>query len=142
MKQIITCICLLFSVAMMAQSTPTPSEARKINMSKTNAKSAMTQSQLGVVDGPVANSLRKGTLGVTVQPVEGGLQIKGFDNQNSSAKAAKMQAGDIITSINSKTISNEAELIKILSSYEAGDVVTIHYMRDHRKLSKDVRVGI
>lgn len=142
MKQIITCICLLFTTAMIAQTTPTTSsEARKINMSRTNGK-AISNIAVGVTDGPAASSMTPGDFGMTVAPVEGGVEIKGFAQSNSSARAAKMKVGDVITMLNSKTISSQADLATALKSYTPGDVVTLQYTRGVRKLTKDVRIGM
>lgn len=141
MKSVITCICLLFASVMMAQNAPTSSsEARKVNMSRTNARSATPQVSVKPTDGLVENT-SKGDFGITVAPVEGGVEIKDFAYQNSTARAAKLQKGDVITGINSKTVSNQEELTTVLASYDLGDVVTVHYNRDTRTLTKDVRIG-
>lgn len=142
MKSVITCICLLFASVIMAQNAPTSSsEARKVNMSKTNAKAETAQSSVQPTDGLMTNTASVGDLGITVTPVEGGIAIKDFAYQNSTARAAKLKKGDVITAINSKTVSSQAELITILASYELGDVVTVSYNRNTRTLTKDVRLG-
>ena len=143
MKQIITCICLLLATGMMAQTTPTrSSEARKTNMSRTNARTAISKVTVGMTDGPASSAMTKGDFGINVSPVEGGVEIKEFTYVNSSAKAAKMLKGDIITKVNSKVISNQAELSAALAAYQPGEVVTVHYTRGIRNLTKDVRIGL
>lgn len=142
MKSVITCICLLFASVIMAQNAPiSSSEARKVNMSRTNAKASTPQVSVQPTDGLVANTNSKGDFGITVKPVEGGVAIKDFAYQNSTARAAKLQKGDVITAVNNKTVSSEAELVTLLASYDLGDVVTVRYNRDARTLTKDVRIG-
>ena len=142
MKQIITCICLLFTTAMMAQTTPSPSsDARKINMSKTNSRVGLSKVTIGKTDSPVITAATKGDFGINVTSVEGGVEIKEFTYDNSSARAAKMLKGDIIIAVNSKTISNQADLNAALSAYQPGDVLTVQYTRGTRNLAKDVRIG-
>jgi len=103
MKQIITCICLLFATAMVAQTTPTrSSEARKTNMSRTNARTAISKVTLGKADGPAVKAT-KGSIGVQGTAVEGGVAIEGFAKNNSMARAAKLKKGDVITAINNVT---------------------------------------
>lgn len=141
MKQIITCICLMFTTAMIAQTTPTrSSEARKTNMSKMNARTGISKVTLGSSDGPAASTM-KGNFGISAAAVDGGVEIKDFAHKNSSARAAKMKKGDIITAINSKTVDSPAKLSEILATFDLGDVVTVHYKRGTRTLSKEVRIG-
>ncbi len=142
MKSLITCVCLLFASAIMAQNAPTSSsEARKVNMSRTNAKVVTPQVSVRASDDVSTLSNAKGDLGITVMQVEGGVVIKDFAYQNSSARAAKLKKGDVITDINGKTVSNQADLTNILAAYELGDLVIVHYSRDHRALTKEVRIG-
>jgi len=138
MKYIITCLCLMMTVSMMAQSNS--NDSRKTNMSRLNGK-AMTNTQVGVTDSPAANSMKTGSLGIDVKAVEGGVSIVDYSYQNSSARAAKLQPGDIITGINSKTIANAEDLANAMKAYDLGDVVTVKYMRGKRRLVKNVRIG-
>ncbi len=140
MKHIITCICLMLVTGMMAQTTPTTT-SKTGKMSVKNARAAISKTSLGVTDGPAANSIAKGNFGVQVTPVDGGVEIKEFTYVNSTAKAAKLKTGDIITAINSKKITNQAEFKNALEAFTPGDVVVVHYNRGTRKLTKDVRVG-
>ena len=51
MKHIITCICLMFVTGLMAQTTPmSSSEARKVNMSRTNGKVTLSSSNEVMTD--------------------------------------------------------------------------------------------
>lgn len=141
MKSIITCICLLFASVMMAQNTPTSaSEARKVNMSRTNAKVSTPQVSVKSSDGLTQNTAQ-GDFGINVIQVEGGIQVKDFTYQNSTARAAKLRVGDVITGVNHETVSNQEELNTVLAKYDLGDVVTVHYSRGTRTLTKDVRIG-
>lgn len=139
MKHIITCIFALFVTGMMAQTAP--NEARTTNITRNTARPELSKVGIGVSDGPAVKTINRGSIGIDVVVVDDGVEIKEFDQSNSSARAAKMQIGDIITAINSKKITNENDIKSALASYTPGDVVTIHYTRGVRKLTKEVRIN-
>lgn len=141
MKNIITCICLLFAAGLMAQTTPSrSSQARKINMAKTNGK-VITNSSTEKMTDSVSAAAIKGDIGIETSAVDGGLVILGFTTDNSTARAAKLKEGDIITSINSKKIATVEDLENAIAAYEPGDVVTVSYTRGVRELTKEVRIN-
>jgi len=126
----------MFTTAMIAQSAS--SEAQKINRSR--AKAGINTVAIGVTDGPAA-SMTKGDFGIQMSPIEGGVMINDFSPKNSSARAAKLKKGDVITAINNQKVVSEADIKMALSSYSPGEVVTVEYTRGNRKLTKDVRIG-
>ena len=130
----------MFAAGLMAQTTPmSSSEARKINMSRINGKAALKNNNQVMTD---SNVTIKGTsyIGVNTTVVDGALVISGFAD-NSTARAAKLKVKDIITSVNSKSVTTVQELNAAIEAYEPGDVVTIGYTRGERKLTKDVRLN-
>lgn len=140
MKHIITGICLMFVTGLMAQTTPmSSSEARKVNMSRTSGKVALSNSSKVMTDSNVT-AMGKSDIGVSTSAVDGGLEILGFAD-NSTARAAKLKVGDIITAVNSKQVTTLEELTTAIAAYEPGDVVTVKYNRGTRKLTKEVRLN-
>lgn len=49
------------------------------------------------------------------------------------AKAAGMQAGDVVTAIDGNPVNNLDDLRSILSNYDAGDEVVVDYLREGQK---------
>ena len=140
MKHIITCICLMFVTGLMAQTTPmSSSEARKVNMSRTSGNVTMSSNNQVMTDSNVT-AIGKSDIGVRTSAVDGGLVILGFSD-NSTARAAKLKAGDVITAVNSKEVTTLEGLNTALAAYEPGDVVTVKYNRGTRKLTKEVRLN-
>ncbi|MDC1508966.1 PDZ domain-containing protein [Saprospiraceae bacterium] len=140
MKNIITCICLMFVTGLMAQTTPmSSSEARKVNMSRTNGKVTLS-SRNEVMTDSKGTLIGKSDMGVRVSAVDGGLVILGF-SENSTARASKLKAGDVITAVNSQLVTTLEELNTAIATYEPGDVVTIKYKSGDRNLTKDVRLN-
>ena len=141
MKHLITCICLMLASGLMAQSTPTSSsEARKVNLSKTNGKASLSNNTDKMTDSD-ENLVSKSDIGVEISAVDGGLVILGFALDNSMAKAAKLKVGDIITAINSMSVRTIDEFNSVIATHEPGDVVTVKYTRGERKLTKEVRIN-
>jgi serine protease Do len=60
---------------------------------------------------------------------------------NSSAKKAGLEKGDIITQINDDIISSPADLKNSIESHKPGDEVTIQYLRDNKKMSVKLELG-
>lgn len=140
MKHIITCICLMFVTGLMAQTTPmSSSEARKVNMSRTSGNVTMSSNNQVMTDSNVT-AIGKSDIGVRTSAVDGGLVILGFSD-NSTARAAKLKAGDVITAVNNKQVTTLEGLNTALAAYEPGDVVTVKYNRGTRKLTKEVRLN-
>lgn len=81
-----------------------------------------------------------GQIGVMVSGGDEGVEILSF-TENSMARAAGLEIGDVITAVNSKAVSSIENLVDALSQYEPGDVVSINYNRGDRKLTKEVRLN-
>lgn len=60
---------------------------------------------------------------------------------NSSAKKAGLEKGDIITQIDDDIISSPADLKNSVESHKPGDEVTIQYLRDNKKMSVKLELG-
>ena len=131
----------MFATGLIAQSTPAnPSEARKANMSKINGKAALNNDTQTMTDGNVV-AVIKGDIGVRTSAVDGGLVILGFDINNSTARAAKLKVGDVITSVGNVPVATIDDLNAAIATHEPGDVVTVSYKRGDRKLAKEVRIN-
>lgn len=120
-----------------AQSTATPS-ARP---STTPTPSAQTQGQ--------AN--RGGRLGVTVQQITPALKQRyGITRDsgivitevasNSTAARAGLQAGDVILSVNSKTVNSTNELQRVLLSIGANEMAAINIQRKDEQKTIETRL--
>jgi len=60
---------------------------------------------------------------------------------DSPAAMAGLEAGDIVTSINQKSIKGSTELRNILQKLVPGSMIPINYRRDNRAFSTHVRLG-
>jgi putative serine protease PepD len=84
----------------------------------------------------VANDLIAGkkvshpALGVSVTEAEGGGALVSNVTANSAAAKAGLLQGDVITSVNGKTINDSDDLVGIIQSANVGDKVTIVFTRD------------
>ena len=72
----------------------------------------------------------KAIMGVMIDNNEDGILITGL-NEGFGAKKAGLQAGDIITAIDNKTMKSVDEIIAYINELEAGDFVTVEYKRDN-----------
>ena len=61
--------------------------------------------------------------------------------EDSPASQAGLRQGDIVTTINHKTISDSSELRNILQKLTPGSVVQVNYRRGNRKITTHVRLG-
>lgn len=115
-------------------------EARKYHMTQNNNKAnGMTITDEEVIIMNEENN-NKGQIGVMIRNIASGVEILSFTD-NSMAMAAGLKIGDIITGVNSKTVTTMEDLVEGLAPYEPGDVVTINYMRDDRKFMKEVKLN-
>ena len=115
-------------------------EARKYHMTQNNKKAnGMTITDEEVIIMNEENN-NKGQIGVMIRNIASGVEILSFTD-NSMAMAAGLKIGDIITGVNSKTVTTMEDLVEGLAPYEPGDVVTINYMRDDRKFMKEVKLN-
>ncbi len=86
-------------------------------------------------------SVQRAILGVRIQSLDGRLASeKGIDlvsgvyvasvNEESAAKAAGIEAGDVITAVDGKETQNAARLQELIASHRPGDKVAISLNRD------------
>ncbi len=76
--------------------------------------------------------------------VQAGVLVTGFANDasgSSPARQAGLQAGDVITAVNGKPVSDNNELAGALLSQQPGTRVTITYMRGSEQGTVDVMLG-
>ncbi|MCB0520912.1 MAG: PDZ domain-containing protein [Lewinellaceae bacterium] len=83
---------------------------------------------------------RKTFLGVYPENDEQGVLLTGVV-EGSGAKAAGLQAGDVMTSINGKTIRTTDDLGVELAKYKGGDLVSISYLRKGQEAQANVTLS-
>ncbi|MEC9094457.1 MAG: PDZ domain-containing protein [Planctomycetota bacterium] len=76
----------------------------------------------------------RGFLGVEPGPAAEGVLIKSV-NENTAASRAKIQPGDVVTSINGVPTRSVAELVREIGSKKKGDTITLKIVRDQTKTS-------
>ncbi len=74
----------------------------------------------------------KAALGVFITDSKQGAAIKSFMD-DSAAKDAGLEEGDIITKIDKKNISTPEDLIDAIGEYDVGDVIAIEFLRNGKK---------
>ena len=82
----------------------------------------------------------KGFLGIGTAPHEKGVQVT-MVLSNASAGRAGVKKGDIITRINDANCDTPEKLIKQISSQSPGTKVTLHFLRNGKKSSLEVKLG-
>jgi len=82
----------------------------------------------------------RGQIGVMVSDEDGGVKVLSFLN-DSMAKKAGLEEGDIITGINDVSIRSMRGLVEALTPYQPGDVVIVHFQRDDQNMEKKVTLG-
>jgi putative serine protease PepD len=95
---------------------------------------------------PIIESLRAGKgssstvvgqqpfLGVTLEDASGGVAVAQVVS-GSPADDAGLEAGDVITKIEGKTVGSSAELVSAVRSHKVGDTVTVTWTRDGRTMT-------
>lgn len=73
--------------------------------------------------------------------ITSGVMIGDVEN-NSSAKNAKLQIGDIITEINGNKIINVAYLRYELYKYSVGDTIKVTYIRDGKEKTVSIKLSL
>lgn len=79
----------------------------------------------------------KAQLGVYLIDNDMGIEIDDIV-EGSSAQAAGLQKGDIITAIDDTAVSSMDKLVEAIGRYDIGDVVLINYIRNNKNESKEV----
>ena len=69
-------------------------------------------------------------LGVSVTEAEGGGALVSSVTSGSAAAKAGLQQGDVITSVNGKSVNDSDDLVGIVQSASVGDKVTIVFTRN------------
>jgi len=88
----------------------------------------------------------KGFLGVTIRDAEEEDKVKEGAVvtsvvAESAADKMGLQEGDIITSVNGKTVTGQETLIELIRANEAGEEIDVTYVRDGKKASNKVELG-
>lgn len=82
----------------------------------------------------------RGQIGVMITDAEGGVEISEF-TENSMAKSAGLELGDIIIGVNEKRVINIQALVDTLTPFKPGDKVSINFTRGDSILTKEVELA-
>ncbi|MBC8111686.1 MAG: trypsin-like peptidase domain-containing protein, partial [Verrucomicrobia bacterium] len=94
-------------------------------------------------------NVQRALLGVAIQDVDAelandknlstvkGVYIKGV-NENSAAKQAGLQTGDVIVSINNNILNSTSELQAFVATFRPGDKILVSYEREGKLLTTSV----
>lgn len=82
---------------------------------------------------------RKARLGVYVEDFNGAVKVKDVI-ENSAAYSVGIFAGDVITEIDDKKITNTEELIREVGNHNAGDFIEIELKRNGKEKEFNVRL--
>lgn len=122
-------------------------DARLENMRRTNGKSVDRFDNQGnrmTSDGDVfileEENSNKAQMGVMIDETSAGVRISSFLD-DSPAKEAGMESGDIITTVDGQHIATMTGLISTLSAYKPGDKVKVKYMRDGKEKSTKIKLA-
>ena len=92
-------------------------------------------------DEVIQNGGSKAFLGVSTEAApESGARIVSVSD-NSAAKKAGLQNGDVIIGVDDHKIGSPAELVETIPQYKPFTDVTIHFMRDDKKMSVKTNLG-
>lgn len=101
---------------------------------------------------PTANPIEATFLGVTTEPMTReaadaagleratGLQVS-FVEEGSPAVQAGLQAGDVLLKLNDQVLINAEQLVVLIRSYDAGEKITLHSLRQGKPLDVEVTLG-
>jgi serine protease Do len=90
----------------------------------------------------VGHNLRRGLLGVQVDPrFKGGVRIRNLA-EPSPASRAGLVAGDVILSFDGKPVREFADLQRLMSARVAGEKVAVRVRREQREMDLTVVLGV
>ena len=92
-------------------------------------------------EGSMFNWNRKPKIGLQIQDLEEGkgVKVKEVDDDSPAAKSG-FKEGDVITSINGKTIDGVDELRKEIADLKEGDSIKVNYSRDGKPQVADIKI--
>jgi len=101
----------------------------------------MNAEEMGIDESAVIREKNnnRGQIGVRIGKSKGGVEILSFP-ENSTAEAAGLLVGDVITGINDKVISSIQGLVNALTPYKPGDIVSINFIRGDQMMKKEVKM--
>jgi membrane-associated protease RseP (regulator of RpoE activity) len=91
----------------------------------------------------VQNALgfKQGVFSVQDFPDAQGIFVNHLMSDDSPAAVGKIQAGDLITELNNKPVSNNSELSEVLESLKTGDEVPVKVYRDGATISLRIKIA-
>jgi S1-C subfamily serine protease len=91
----------------------------------------------------VQNALgfKQGVFSVQDFPDAQGIFVNHLMSDDSPAAVAKIQAGDLITELNNKTVRNNSELSEVLNSLKTADEVPVMVYRDGATISLRIKIA-
>ena len=79
-------------------------------------------------------------LGVAVDDVGNGARVTEVANGSPAADAG-LKAGDVVTAVDSDSVTSASQLAKVIAGHQPGDSVTITYSRDGNSATAKVTLG-
>jgi hypothetical protein len=70
-----------------------------------------------------------------------GIFVNRLTSDDSPAALARIQAGDLLTELNNKTVRNDSELSEVIDSLKTGDEVPLKVYRDGAMVSSSIKIG-
>lgn len=90
----------------------------------------------------VGHNLRRGLLGVQIDPrAKGGAHIFNIADPSPAARAG-LEVGDVILALEGKPVGEYADLQRLMSARVAGERVTLRVRRDKEELNVPVVLGV
>ena len=97
--------------------------------------------------------VRRAVIGVQISPVSpedasvaglkdiAGVLVGGYSDENSPARAAGLEAGDVIVAADGKPVDRVSTLQRVIRGHEPGETVTVDVMRYGTKKTFKVKLG-
>lgn len=91
----------------------------------------------------VQNALgfKQGVFSAAEFPDAKGIFVNNLMSDDSPAALAKIQAGDLMTELNSQQVRNDSELSQVLKSLETGQEVPVKVYRDGATISSRIKIA-